>query len=373
MAVAACSFSIWYFDLFPEMVPVPTGSLEGDHASDGFNEADFIAMLESAPENDLLPVGESGEQNLEDREPGLPSLENDPLVAALRTQQADSIEQEFPEFSSPLETDSVGSTQTGQGSSGTIQQAKFELTEPPIQEEAPEPVVLSAEIADQLRQVDALIDAKETLQAHAILSRMYWKDPGVRPHIMERLEKQAAEIYANPSTHFNEPYLVEHGDTLESIARQYKLPWRYLGRLNRISPQQLQAGQQLKVLTGPFGAVVDLSDFEMTLHSHGWFVRRYTIGIGADGGTPTGEFTVQDKLENPTWYSPDGGVVEADDPSNLLGEYWLGLGDHIGIHGTIDPASIGQAASRGCIHLADGDITEVFQLLGVGSPVVIRE
>jgi lipoprotein-anchoring transpeptidase ErfK/SrfK len=111
----------------------------------------------------------------------------------------------------------------------------------------------------------------------------------------------------------------------------------------------------------------------MTVHAHGWFVRRYSIGIGRDNATPQGEFTVQNKLENPTWYDPKGGQIEGDDPANPLGEYWLGLGDHIGIHGTIDPTTIGRAASRGCIHLNDNDIAEVFQLLGVGSKVVIRE
>jgi L,D-transpeptidase ErfK/SrfK len=65
--------------------------------------------------------------------------------------------------------------------------------------------------------------------------------------------------------------------------------------------------------------------------------------------------------------------VEPDDPENPLGEYWLGLGNHIGIHGTNDPASIGQAASRGCIHLGDDDIAEVFGLLSPGSKVLIRK
>ena len=75
---------------------------------------------------------------------------------------------------------------------------------------------------------------------------------------------------------------------------------------------------------------------------------------------PPENSTSKEKLENPTWYNPDGGVVDADDPENPLGEYWLGLGNHIGIHGTIDPDSIGQAVSRGCIHLGDRDIEEVF-------------
>ena len=65
--------------------------------------------------------------------------------------------------------------------------------------------------------------------------------------------------------------------------------------------------------------------------------------------------------------------MEPDDPENPLGEYWLGLGDHIGIHGTNDPSTIGRAASRGCIHLGDSEIEEVFSLLSTGSKVLIRK
>jgi L,D-transpeptidase ErfK/SrfK len=65
--------------------------------------------------------------------------------------------------------------------------------------------------------------------------------------------------------------------------------------------------------------------------------------------------------------------VEPDDPENPLGEYWIGLGNHIGIHGTNDSGTIGKAASRGCIHLGDDDIVEVFSLLSPGSKVLIRK
>ena len=179
-------------------------------------------------------------------------------------------------------------------------------------------------------------------------------------------------IFLSAERQFSDPHIVAWGETLESIGREYELPWQYLARLNGVEPRELQAGQSLKVVRGPFGAVVDLSAFTLTVHMHGWYVQEYRIGIGQDGRTPTGRFTVREKLENPTWYNPDGGVVEADDPENPLGEYWLGLGDHIGIHGTTDPKSIGRAASRGCLHLGDADIREVFELLGTGSEVVIR-
>ena len=100
-------------------------------------------------------------------------------------------------------------------------------------------------------------------------------------------------------------------------------------------------------------------------------MKRYKVGIGKDGTSPIGEFTIKDKLVNPTYYGPDG-VIAADDPKNPLGEYWIDIGDSYGIHGTIEPDSIGKAESRGCIRMTNKDAEEVYGFLGVGAKVIIR-
>ena len=135
----------------------------------------------------------------------------------------------------------------------------------------------------------------------------------------------------------------------------------------------LQLGQKLKVVKGPFAAIVDLQDFTLTVHLQGYYVKRYDVGIGKDGSSPLGKFSVQNKVENPQYTGPDGRVISGDDPKNPLGERWIDLGDSYGIHGTIDPDSIGKAASRGCIRLRDKDIVEVYDFLVRGSEVVIRK
>lgn len=233
--------------------------------------------------------------------------------------------------------------------------------------------ILPADFAEQFRMAEALLAESKVLDAHAQLSQLYWKFPELRSQLLPSLEQTSSAIFTSSEQLFGEPHFVEYGETLESIGKQYEVPWQYLSLLNRVSPDKLQAGQKLKVVRGPFGAVVDLKSYTLTVHAHGWYVRHYSIGIGKDGKTPVGVFTVKEKLENPEWYDPDGGVVDADDPDNPLGEYWLGLGNHIGIHGTIDPDTIGRAASRGCIHLGDKDIEDVFGLLSVGSQVKIRQ
>ena len=101
-------------------------------------------------------------------------------------------------------------------------------------------------------------------------------------------------------------------------------------------------------------------------------MRRYRIGIGKDDSTPIGKFKVIDKFVNPQYTDPEGQVIDADDSNNPLGEYWIGIGDGFGIHGTIDPDSVGRAESRGCIRMHNTDVEEVFGLLRTGSVVVIR-
>lgn len=233
------------------------------------------------------------------------------------------------------------------------------------------PPAASAPLAD-LPEVQRLLDAGDQLGAHQALSQIYWKQPAQRPAIQAQLDALAKTIYFSPQPHLREPYIVQPGDQLRKIAGKYQLSWQYLARLNAADPRKIRPGQKLKVFDGPFSAVVDLSDFELTVHCQGYFIRKYRVGIGRDGSTPVGEFKVKEKLEDPTYYGPNGDVKAHDDPLNPLGERWIDLGDSYGIHGTIDPQSIGRADSRGCIRLLNSDVEELYDLLVVGSAVRIQ-
>ena len=158
----------------------------------------------------------------------------------------------------------------------------------------------------------------------------------------------------------------------------YEVPWELLANINGIrDPQRLRTGEQLKVIHGPFDVLVELDKFRLTLFVQGRYAGRFKIGIGKEGATPEGEFPVLKKVPNPTYYGKDV-VVDRDDPNNPLGEYMLDLGDHLLIHGTNDPQSIGRAESKGCIRLDNRDIKDVYEILSeqtersAGSKVKIR-
>lgn len=251
--------------------------------------------------------------------------------------------------------------------------------EPTTVESPSEPAVRIAkkpedkEPAIDLSLIDRQFQEGKLVEAHKALSKIYWQQPDQRTRIQERIDASAKAIYFSPQKHIQEPYVVQSGDQLRKIAAKYHVPWQYIAKLNRTDPKRLREGQKLKVIDGPFGAVVTLSDFELVIHHQGQYVRSYRVCIGKDGSSPVGKFKVLNKVTNPQYTDPDGKVFSGTDPKNPLGKFWLDLGESYGIHGTIEPNSIGKAESRGCIRLLNDDVAEVYDILDVSSEVIIRE
>lgn len=118
--------------------------------------------------------------------------------------------------------------------------------------------------------------------------------------------------------------------------------------------------------------VIDLSERTLTYSSSGEPVTT-SIAVGTTHNpTPTGTFFVTDRVRVP-------------DPNGPWGPYALGLsarsdtitefngGDGIiGIHGTNRPDSIGEAASLGCVRLPNEVIAQLYELVSLGTPVVIE-
>ncbi|MCH8828578.1 MAG: L,D-transpeptidase family protein [Planctomycetes bacterium] len=229
---------------------------------------------------------------------------------------------------------------------------------------------------DTLGQIDRLIASGDILAAHKILSRIYWKKPQWRAAIHTRIEKTANSIYFSPTRHYMPPYVVQENEFLSTIASKYNISSQYLAWLNRTTSGKVRAGQKLKVLNGPFSAMLDFSDREITIHQRGWYVARFQIGIGRDGRTPIGKRTVLTMMK----YAPYTGQDEfgrdydipSGDPRNPTGSRWISIGNSYAIHGTNDPNSIGNSESEGWIRLRNADVEIIYDLLQRGSEVVIQ-
>lgn len=118
--------------------------------------------------------------------------------------------------------------------------------------------------------------------------------------------------------------------------------------------------------------VISIPDRKLAVLENGELVRVYDVALGkSDTPTPAGDFTIVNRLTNPTYYGK--GKVIGPGAANPLGVRWMGLSAKgFGIHGTNAPKSIGTYASAGCIRMRKADLLEVFELMRVADVVRIR-
>ena len=172
-------------------------------------------------------------------------------------------------------------------------------------------------------------------------------------------------------------YRVKPGDSLVRIAKKHNTSYAFIMRINNKHRTLIKIGERLKILKGELSLLVDKSDYTLTILLDGHFIKQYPTGIGKSDKTPVGVFVVDNKLINPTWYSPEG-VYKYGHPKNVLGTRWIGFEDRndlygYGIHGTSDPDSIGKDMSNGCIRLKNENVEELFDFVKAKTRVVMQE
>jgi lipoprotein-anchoring transpeptidase ErfK/SrfK len=169
-------------------------------------------------------------------------------------------------------------------------------------------------------------------------------------------------------------YTIARGDTLGELAKKYGTTVELIRKGNNISGSIIRIGDRFRILNGKFSMVVDKSDNDLVLLLNDRFFKRYRVGTGQYAKTPVGEYKITDRVAHPTWWRPDGKRVPYGDPENLLGTHWLSLNIRgYGLHGTWEPDTIGKQASAGCVRMLNEDIEELYTLVPIGTPVVIKD
>jgi lipoprotein-anchoring transpeptidase ErfK/SrfK len=118
-----------------------------------------------------------------------------------------------------------------------------------------------------------------------------------------------------------------------------------------------------------------------------WQAVRYGVGVGRAGFEWSGQAEVGLKRRWPRWVPPREMVARDENaarwangqpggPDNPLGAralylYEDGIDTLYRIHGTNQPESIGKALSSGCVRMLNQDIAELYELVAVGTPVIV--
>jgi hypothetical protein len=179
-------------------------------------------------------------------------------------------------------------------------------------------------------------------------------------------------------------YTPRAGDYLEKLCRDVfpgrgarTTPGFVLSVNGLTSPKQLRAAEPIKVPLGEPTVVVVKGEFRLYYLLDGAYVRDFPVGLGRKGSTPEAAFKVRLKQKNPDWYPEPGKRVPFGDPANILGTRWIGFESSaeyrgFGIHGTVDPTSVGREESSGCVRMLQADVELLYDWIPEGTTVVIR-
>jgi len=179
-----------------------------------------------------------------------------------------------------------------------------------------------------------------------------------------------------PDDTYSKAYEVASGDSLIAIGQRFLIPYELVMKLNRMSSTSIAAGQTLKLIQGPIHVEILKGRKDLQVWLDKVCLRVYPVAIGADNKTPEGTFVVKNKLKDPPYqpqHKPKSEFRASGAPDNPLGSRWIDIGNHYGIHGTIDPTSIGRDVSEGCIRMHNKDVEELYDMVVTGaSKVIIR-
>jgi hypothetical protein len=160
------------------------------------------------------------------------------------------------------------------------------------------------------RNAQKMLNSGNIVDALRELSRWYGH-PVVQPEeqsaLVELLGQLAGSVIYSRQHWLLPAYVVRSGDTLESIAAQYDLPWQLLAKINGIkNSSDLAAGQELKVIRGPFQGQLDLQQQWLTVFVDRMYAGRFRVETRGPINKPEGWYPVVKFTANSSGAASEG-------------------------------------------------------------------
>lgn len=173
--------------------------------------------------------------------------------------------------------------------------------------------------------------------------------------------------------------VVQSGDSLIAIGRRLGIPYGRLAHFNpEVQPHLIYPGQKLWYPKGDLRIVVRRQSFMLDLYFGDHLYRSFSVGLGTVGReTPSVRTKLSSsRAERPDYTERDTGLTfPYGHPRHTIGLYWMGfeMGQGYGIHGTVEPKSIGRAMSKGCVRMREVDLELVYRISQAGDEVWIKD
>ena len=237
------------------------------------------------------------------------------------------------------------------------------------------PAAAAAFAADWAEAHDKLA-AGRYAEALAVLS-VWYDDTSLGVEESQRLDdllsQLAGTVIYSQQDLLLPPHVVAAGETLQSIAAPLGVPWQLLAKINGVDdPARLVAGEQLKVLRGPFDAVVSVSRGRLSLQVGGNYAGSFPVVVGRQVQDRVGaSLAVVDVRRGGDGGATGGPTAQVAYLAASAGKAIV-LGDGLSIEAVEDPALIADRAPSTSLVVASGDLDEIIDILGPGSHVLVR-
>ena len=254
----------------------------------------------------------------------------------------------------------------------------------PLETAAPQPTTGFAQPAARSAAfASAWADAHDKLasgryaEALSVLSSWY-DDASLGPEESQRLEdllsQLAGSVIYSQQDLLQPPHIVAPDETLPSIAAPLAVPWQLLAKINGVpDPNRLVPGESLKVLRGPFDAVVSVSRRRLSLQVGGNYAGSFPVLVGRQVREKVGATLPVVAVhggETPT--EPQGPAAQV--AWSQPGPRSIALSEGLAITGVADPATIpDDAIPPSSLFVAERDLAELADILGQGSRILVRQ
>jgi len=208
--------------------------------------------------------------------------------------------------------------------------------------------------------------------AEALTTLSVWyDDPSLGLEESHRLEdllgQLAGTVIYSQQDLLLPPHVVAPGETLPAIAAPLAVPWQLLAKINGIAdPMQLVPGEHIKLVRGPFDAVLSVSRRRLSLQSGGAYAGSFPVVVGRQFLPRVGStLAVADIRREPPadqQFAPPG-----------PGQRGIVLAEGMTIQAAAELAAVTDDDAPASLVMSARDLAELCDILGPGSSVLVRQ
>lgn len=195
---------------------------------------------------------------------------------------------------------------------------------------------------------------------------VWYDDPSLGLEESQRLEdllgQLAGTVVYSQQDLLLPPHVVAPRETLDAIAAPLGVSPRLLAKINGVDdPARLVPGEHLKVVRGPFDAVVSISRRRLSLQLAGNYAGSFPVLVGRQFlGRVGGSLPVAEVAR-------DGAAGAASLRRSVV------LGEGLVIEAVDDPATVSDSVPPSSLVVSVRDLEELLDILGPGSRVLVRQ